>query len=83
MNAGMKCWVFTCSDSPLEHWLEGYKQRFDAWEAGGVTGLVVGRMEFLHDDGSKVASWTPDPEIYLARGEEPPAPPPRYPDREK
>ena len=44
----MEFWVFTCSDSPLEHWLEGFKQRFDAWEAGGVRGIVVGRMQFLH-----------------------------------
>ena len=38
----MKLWVFTCNDSPLEHWLDGFKERFDAWEAGGVRGLVVG-----------------------------------------
>ena len=38
----MKAWVFLCYDSPLEHWMEGFDERFDAWEKGGVTGLVVG-----------------------------------------
>jgi hypothetical protein len=28
----MKAWVFLCNDSPLEHWMEGYMERFDAWE---------------------------------------------------
>ena len=42
----MKAWVFLCNDSPLEHWMEGYMERFDAWEEGGVTGLVVGRLIF-------------------------------------
>ena len=48
----MKFWVFTHSDQPLEHWLEGYQQRFDAWEEGGVEGIIVGRMQFKQDDGS-------------------------------
>jgi hypothetical protein len=32
----MKAWVFLCNDSPLEHWMEGYVERFDAWEEGGA-----------------------------------------------
>ena len=48
----MKAWVFLCNDSPLEHWMEGYMERFDAWEEGGVTGLVVGRMQFCQTDGT-------------------------------
>ena len=50
----MEAWVFTCSDSPLEHWLDGFETRFDAWEEGGVTGIVVGRMAFRQDDGSTI-----------------------------
>ena len=77
----MKCWVFTCSDSPLEHWMDGFEQRFDAWEAGGVQGLVVGRMQFLQTDGSRIGAYAPDPKVYADFGEEAPAPGPR--DREK
>lgn len=33
----MKRWVFNCSGSPLEHWLDGFAQRLDTWDAGGVT----------------------------------------------
>ena len=57
----MKAWVFLCNDSPLEHWMEGYKGRFDAWEEGGVTGLVVGRMQFCQADGTTVRGYAPDP----------------------
>ena len=65
----MEFWVFTCSDSPLEHWLEGFKERFDAWEAGGVRGIVVGRMQFLQADGTRISAYAPDPKVYAAFGE--------------
>ena len=79
----MKAWVFLCNDSPLEHWMEGYEKRFDAWEAGGVTGLVVGRMQFRQDDGTSVRAWAPDPTIFAAHGEEAPESGPRDLDKEK
>ena len=59
----MKAWVFLCNDSPLEHWMEGYMERFDAWEEGGVTGLVVGRMQFCQTDGTPVRGYAPDPKV--------------------
>jgi hypothetical protein len=31
---------------PLEPVMYSYKSIFDAWEAGGVCGLVLGRMHF-------------------------------------
>ena len=79
----MQAWVFLCNDSPLEHWIEGYKQRFDAWEEGGVTGLVVGRMRFRQADGPDIGAFAPDPEIYREHGEEPPAAGPRDVQKEK
>jgi len=79
----MEAWVFTCSDSPLEHWLDGFETRFDAWEEGGVTGIVVGRMAFRQDDGSTIPAYAPDPEVYKALGAEVPAPSPRDLEKEK
>ena len=79
----MEFWVFTCSDSPLEHWMEGFKQRFDAWEAGGVRGIVVGRMQFLQEDGARIAAFAPDPKVYAAFGEEAPEAGPRDLEKEK
>ena len=73
----MEFWVFTCSDSPLEHWLEGFKERFDAWEAGGARGIVVGRMQFLQADGTRISAHAPDPKVYAAFGETPPEAGPR------
>ena len=64
----MKAWVFLCNDSPLEHWMEGYKQRFDAWEDGGVRGLAVGRLRFQQEDGSSARAFVPDPKVYDSFG---------------
>ena len=79
----MKLWVFTCSDSPLEHWLEGFEDRFDAWEDGGVRGLAVGRMSFLQEDGTRIPAWAPDRKLYESFGAEPPEPARRDPAKEK
>ena len=79
----MKAWVFTCSDSPFEHWLEGFAERFDAWEDGGVRGLAVGRMAFEQEDGTTVPAWAPDPKVYKAFGAELPDPQPRDLEKEK
>ena len=40
----MNLWMDVMRD--LEHLLDNYERLFDAWEAGGVTGLVVGSMNF-------------------------------------
>ncbi|NKB72511.1 MAG: hypothetical protein GKR89_36000 [Candidatus Latescibacteria bacterium] len=79
----MECWVFICNDSPLEHWMDDFEERFDAWEAGGVRGLVVGRMQFLQADGSRIGAYAPDPKIYADFGEPAPDPGPRDLDKEK
>ena len=79
----MKLWVFTCSDSPFEHWLDGFEERFDAWEDGGVRGLAVGRMTFLQDDGTTIPAWAPDPKVYEALGAEVPEQRPRDLTKEK
>lgn len=79
----MKAWIFLCNDSPLEHWLSGYKGRFDAWEAGGVTGLAVGRMRFVGDDGESIQAYAHDPAIYAAHSESAPEQGPRDLDKEQ
>ena len=79
----MKFWVFTHSDQPLEHWLEGYQQRFDAWEEGGVEGIIVGRMQFKQDDGSVISSYPVNTKLYAEHGVEPPEETPRDLEKEK
>lgn len=79
----MEAWVFTCSDSPLEHWMEGFEARFDAWEDGGVRGIVVGRMAFRQKDGSTIPAWSSDPKLYKSFGVEPPEAHVRDLDKEK
>ena len=79
----MKLWVFTCSDSPFEHWLDGFKERFDAWADGGVRGLAVGRMAFLQEDGTTIPAWAPDPKVYEALGVDVPEQRPRDLSKEK
>src|SRR5438128_2187833 len=70
----MDCWMR--AGQPLEPLLENYPQIFDAWEAGGVRGLVVGRMVFQRADGSgSVPAFTPNAGIYADLGVQPPAPP--------
>jgi len=63
--------------------MEGFEERFDAWEDGGVTGLVVGRMQFRQADGSTVLGYAPNSKIYAERGETPPEPGPRDLSKEK
>ena len=45
-------WIFT--HSPLEHWLPDYRRTFDAWEDGGVRGIVFGYLQFMQDDGGRM-----------------------------
>lgn len=62
----------------LEPVITDHPRLFDAWEAGGVDGLVIGPMAF---DGG-IPTFNPDPAIYHRLGIEPP-PPPREPLPEK
>ena len=50
-NSGMECWIFVFN--PLERYMANYRQIFDAWEAGGVRGIVVGRMYFMQEDAAQ------------------------------
>ena len=56
---------------PLEPVMSSYESLFDAWEAGGVCGLVLGRMYF---DGN-IPAFTPNPEVYNNLGVSPPSAP--------
>ncbi len=77
----MKCWIFVFN--PLERYLDNYQHIFDAWEDGGVRGIVVGRMFFMQEDGSTVPAFPQDPKAYAALGLEPPAEKPRDVEKEK
>ncbi len=85
----MEPWIFV--HNPLEHWLTDYQRTFDAWEEGGVRGIVVGRLWFVQEDGSGMPLWgdvlTPsfpaDPRVYASFGITPPPETPRNLDKEK
>jgi len=62
----MKCWVFVFN--PLERYMANYKQIFDAWEEGGVRGIVVGRMFFMKDGDITVPAFPQDPAVYVKLG---------------
>ncbi|MFA6107714.1 MAG: hypothetical protein WDA75_02995 [Candidatus Latescibacterota bacterium] len=61
---------------PLEPVMEEYPRIFDAWEAGGVRGLVFGRLLFTDPQGGFTVPAIPSrPGAYRDRGIEPgPAP---------
>jgi hypothetical protein len=82
----MKLWMDIMRE--LELVLTDYERLFDAWEAGGVDGLVLGPMTFsaarlLPCDGARyvngdtppVATFDPDPAVYQRFGVEAPPPP--------
>lgn len=81
----MRCWVFC--HTPIERWNEcwiaSYKTIFDAWEDGGVTGIVVGRMRFVESDGSSKRAFAPDPKVFESFGVSPPEPEAYDAEREK
>ena len=66
----MQCWIFVFN--PLERYMANYKHIFDAWEAGGVRGIVVGRMFFTEDDGGRIPAFPQDPKAYADLGLEAP-----------
>lgn len=57
---------------PLEPVMHDYARIFDAWSAGGVRGLVFGRLLFEDDHGQfTVPAFPSSPQVYRDRGMEP------------
>jgi hypothetical protein len=54
----------------LEPVMDDHERLFDAWEAGGVDGMVIGPLSFA----DKTFTFDPDPEVYARFGLEPPRP---------
>ena len=54
----------------LEPVVEDHQRLFDAWEAGGVDGIVVGPLAFA----DKSYTFDPNPEVYARFGLQPPQP---------
>lgn len=66
---------------PLEPVIEDYDRVFDGWQAGGVAGIVFGRLLF---ETGTTATFDPNPSIYKVMGvEPPPAPEEKFPERRK
>src|SRR4051794_31499918 len=67
---------------PLEQWLTNYRRILDAWEEGGVRGIVIGPLRFWDGEpkfdftysrsGAKIQTFAPDPAIYRKHGVDPP-----------
>ena len=74
-------WIFT--HSPLEHWMGDYKRIFDAWEDGGVRGIVFGYLRFMQSDGTATPTFPPDAKVYADFGVSPPEEAPRDVEKEK
>ncbi|MFZ1755488.1 MAG: hypothetical protein WAU10_17190 [Caldilineaceae bacterium] len=72
----MKLWMDVMRD--IEHVLDDYERIFDAWEAGGIDGLVIGPLFFNQpklmpgtrfDSGQQpLASFAPNPRVYQQFG---------------
>ena len=77
----MEAWIFV--HDPLERYLDDYKRTFDAWEAGGVRGIVVGYLRFVGENGENLPTFYSDPGVYKSFGIAPPAEGPRDPKKEK
>jgi hypothetical protein len=65
---------------PLEAVIDDHERVLDAWAAGGVRALVIGRMAFMPDAGpgsyaEAIPAFAPDPAVYRALDAEPPSPP--------
>ena len=77
----MKCWIFVFN--PLERYMANYKHIFDAWEEGGMQGIVVGRMFFMEDDGGRIPAFPQDPKAYADLGLAAPEEQPRNLEKER
>jgi hypothetical protein len=86
-------WMFV--HGPLESYMAGYQRTFDAWEEGGIRGIVLGYMRFFSQitpfemsyqwqyTGAQSPTFAFDPKIYAAFGVAPPREEPRDPAKEK
>ena len=80
----MTPWIFILN--PFERWppmLEDYSRVFDMWEAGGVRGIVVGRLVFTAPDGTTIPTFAADPKVYARFGVAAPPEQPRDLDKER
>ncbi len=78
---------------PIEQWLSDYPRTLDAWEQGGVRGIVIGPLVFYKEvprfdftyarPGVRLPTFAPDPKIYQRYGVDPPPEAPRDPQKEK
>ena len=66
----MEAWIFV--HNPLDRYILDYKRTFDAWQDGGVTGIVVGYLHFEQDDGTRIPVFGSDPAVYRSFGVDPP-----------
>lgn len=67
---------------PLEQWLTDYERTLDAWESGGVRGIVIGPLRFWDGTpsfdftyrraGATMQTFAPDTGIYRRFGVDPP-----------
>jgi len=67
---------------PLEQWLTDYRRTLDAWEEGGVRGIVIGPLRFWDGTpsfdftyrraGATIQPFAPDSSIYRKYGVDPP-----------
>ena len=54
---------------PLEAVIEDWERILDAWEAGGIRGLVFGRLTFRDDDGAfTIPAFESNAQIFRDRG---------------
>lgn len=74
-------WIFV--NQPLEWWMADYQRLFDAWEDGGIRGIVVGRLVFQQEDGTSIPTFRSDPKVYASYGVTPPPETPRDMEKEK
>lgn len=77
----MDAWIFV--HNPLERWMADYERIFDAWQDGGITGIVVGYLRFEQDDGSSAPTFVSDPAVYKRFGVDPPVETAHNPAKEK
>jgi hypothetical protein len=87
----MKLWMDVMRD--IEHVIDDYERFFDAWEAGGVNGLVIGPMFFntakllpgtrLEAGKHPIATFDPNPVIYRRLGVSVPPSPESLVDKRK
>jgi hypothetical protein len=68
---------------PFEPYLTDYKTTFDAWEDGGVQGLMIGRMFFSQENGGEINAYPLDSKVYESFGLGKLPELPRDPEKEK